>query len=104
MSTNELFFKIATLAEYQGVSRHSVPKGCWNVTINNEWTLSLNLQETEQPNHRAIEIPPYAAYVEHNGFPSGIVGATGGALMIGAEQELLAALNHTHSIQGVETI
>ena len=95
----ELFFRIATFAENQGITRHSVPRGCWNVIINAEWTLSLNLQETEQLNHKAIEIPPYAAYIEQNGTPLGIIGATGGALMVGAEIELMDALTNVMSLE-----
>jgi hypothetical protein len=97
-SMSELFFRIATLAENHGITRHSVQRGCWEVTINREWTLSLNLQETEQRNRIGMEIPPLAAYIERAGFPVGLVWVTGGELMVGAQNDLLKALRDVTSV------
>lgn len=87
MSYSEAFVLIADLAQKRG--HQTIRDSILRLEIDEHWSLALNGFSEERD-----LIPPYHCRVECNGMPAGILGAQGGTMVGGVENEdrLIAAL------------
>ena len=74
-------------------------EGCWECQIDDDWWIAVNGHkdpcEAKPPQHeKTIEVPPFTAYVEYNGWPAGLLDPKGGIIAAGDyanEQTFVAA-------------
>lgn len=98
-SIPEVFFEIMNLAEARGVRRINELPGCWELALDKQWWIALNGHREPVKCSRGADVPPFACYVEFNGWPAGLVspGPEGGVLAAGQaanEDALIEALRN----------
>jgi hypothetical protein len=85
------FYKLAELAEHDGVETISLFPGCWTRQIGKHWWIAVNghkqPMKASSPKGASkgdgIMVEPFHCYVEFNGWPAGIFSPYGGALAAG---------------------
>jgi hypothetical protein len=77
------FVRIADFAVAVGCPTPlSTQPGCWSRAVDNHWTIHVNGHD-EAVEHGGASVPPYSAAVEYNGWPAGMVNASGGVIAAG---------------------
>ena len=81
-----VFGKVVELADVLGVESINDYPGCWEYRISDKWLLKLNGHPEEVDG-----IPPFHAYVEFNGWPTGVFNPWGGEIAAGeaANEDIL---------------
>lgn len=95
MPITEAFAEIAALASRMGVRRINEIEGCWETDIDTRWWISVNGHGQTTTNSHGVEVPPFSAYVEFNGWPAGIINPGDGVIAAGDaanEQAFIEAL------------
>ncbi len=72
----ECFNKVAELAIKLGVTPLNKHSGCWEHTVDDQWSIKLNPHNTEIDN-----IPPFHMSVYYNGWPAGVISPTQGGVI-----------------------
>ena len=92
----EVFGKIVGLACELGARDIYRLPGCWEHAVDESWWVAVNGHEQKVKCSRGAFVPPFAVYIEFNGFPAGFCDAGGGTLAAGAianEDALIEALD-----------
>lgn len=80
----EAFAEIIRLAERRGVEGIGRLAGCWETSVGPQWWLCVNGHGHPVRCTRGVDVPPYSAYVEFNGWPAGMFNPRGGEFVAGA--------------------
>jgi hypothetical protein len=91
----EVLVQIVELAARLGVVGINKIDGCWEHQVDAHWWFAVNGHPEATECSKGTKVPPFAAYIEFNGWPAGIVDPGGGTLCAGAvgnEANLIAAL------------
>lgn len=95
MNVSEAFMAIVELGTALGIPPLCQHVGCWEHRLDDRWFIAVNGHRTPMKTAAGVEVPPFTAYVERDGWPAGLINPSGGA-MVGydgeAEDELIAAL------------
>lgn len=92
MQITEAFSVVVQLADKLGVKKINEIEGCWEVDINEKWSLALNGHREPTKDSHGCEVPPFQMAVTYNGCPAGIIGPHGGFIFSGGEDEFIAAV------------
>lgn len=98
----EAFGEIVTLALARGVYRINALPGCWELELDEHWWLAVNGHREVTRCSRGVDVQPFSAYVEFNGWPAGVFTPAGGVLAAGTlanEATLIAALRRASGAQ-----
>jgi hypothetical protein len=91
-----VFIEIAHMANRLGASPLSRYEDCWEYQVSDGWWIAVNGHaEPRRCSHNNIEVPPFTAYIEWNGWPAGFIDPRGGDMAAGElanEDTLVAAL------------
>ncbi len=85
----QVFAKIVELCEALGVSNIKELPGCWKHRIDDQWKIWVNGHDRpitiRWPGviRDKVEIPPFHAYIEFEGWPAGLVSPKGGTMVAG---------------------
>lgn len=92
---SEAFALIAEFAIALGAAPLTKHTGCWEHRLGDRWLIAVNGHRTPTKCSTGCEVPPFHAYVEHDGWPGGLIAPNGGT-MVGygheMEDELIAEL------------
>jgi len=103
MQITEAFSIVMQLAEKLGVRKINEIEGCWEVDVNESWSLSLNGHKESTKDSSGCEVPPFEMSITYNGLPAGIIGPTGGIIFSGGEDDFINAVKeriNTHQQEG----
>lgn len=91
---SKAFALIAELAIARGAAPLSKHVGCWETDIAPNWRIALNGHGTPTKSALGVNVPPFTACIERDGWPVGVIGPYDGAIVGGirVEDELIAAL------------
>ena len=90
---SEAFVKVCELGLSRGVENLNAIAGCWEQDVDGDWHIALNPHPETNTTSDGYEVPPFGMTVKHKGFPVGVVGPYGGAMLCEAESGLIAALD-----------
>lgn len=80
----EAFAEIVRLAERRGVTSIGQLAGCWETSVGPSWWIAVNGHAHPVRCTHGVDVPPFAAYVEYNGWPAGLFNPRGGEFVAGA--------------------
>jgi hypothetical protein len=92
---SEVMAEIAAMAAALGVTRINEMEGCWEHQIDDQWWVAVNGHQEDMECSTGGKVPPYGMWFEYNGWPAGLVGASGGWVAAGAaanEDSLIDAI------------
>ena len=72
----------------RGVRNIKTLPGLCHVPINDQWEAWINGRDEVLPTDGGVEVKPFHAYVEYNGWPAGIVSAYDGEFVAGEAANL----------------
>lgn len=96
MRVSEIFSKVCELAIALGHKQINKIPGCLEIRIDEQWWFAINAHSEPTKCSERTEVPPMGIYFMFNGWPAGIVQASGGCLAGGAaanEDTLIKAIN-----------
>lgn len=87
----EAFYKLAQLAEKDGIESINKFPGCWTRQIGKHWWVAINghksVTKASSPSGASagdgVDVEPFHAYVEFNGWPAGQFSPYGGWVAAG---------------------
>lgn len=79
----EAMILIVELATALGVTAINTLPGCWYHRLDENWEFAVN-GHNEPRKWQDIEIGPFTAYLQWNGFPAGLIGLGGGTMAAGS--------------------
>ena len=88
---SEAFALITELGIALGAAPLSKFIGCWEHRICNRWLIAVNGHRTPTKCSTGCDVPPFHAYVEHDGWPGALLTPFGGTT-VGHGHELEDAL------------
>ena len=93
---SEAFCAIVMLAKHDGVKAINELPGCWHRQFG-AWAIWVNGHQVSTPGgpRGTVPVEPFETYIEFNGWPAGIVTATGGVIAGGSvanEDSFIAAI------------
>ena len=91
-----LFERLVDLMLVRGFSNIKDLPGCAEIRIDERWQVAVNGHSEATKCSHGPEIPAYAAYVQCNGWPAGIITPYGGVVAAGKlanEATLLEAID-----------
>ena len=80
---SEAFLEIARLAERLGIKPLNELAGCWEYQIDRQWFMAVNGHNEPIECSMGVSVPPFHAYVQFNGWPAGIIDASGSCFAAG---------------------
>lgn len=96
------FIKAIELADALGVEKINRMAGCWTHQVDDVWWLAINGHQDDRSvssskgmsSTSPVSVPPYAMYVEANGWAAAICDPFGGTILgEHSEDEFIAALD-----------
>ena len=57
--------------------------GCWELRVDEQWEIAMNGHNSPIQCSHGCEVPPFAVYVQFNGWPAGVIGPSGGWIAAG---------------------
>ena len=90
----DAFDAIVSMCERLGVARLNKFPACWEYQIDDHWWLAVNGHSIEMACSHGPKVPPYAAYLEFNGWTAGLIDQGGGIIVasdIANEDAFIAA-------------
>lgn len=94
---SEAFMALVNLALARGAKDIGKLPGLYVMEFGAGWKASINGHS-----ETLAEVPPFAALIERHGWPIGIIDPTGGVMMDGAEDALIAAARAALAATGEE--
>lgn len=88
----EVFGLAAELAASRGAKSIKDLAGCFEMQIDDRWWCAFNGHREPTECTHGTKVTPYGIYFEFNGWPAGIVDASGGELVAGKEDDLIEAI------------
>jgi hypothetical protein len=88
---SELYIALVEVALAAGARDVGASPGCWEQQIDATWWMAANAAAEPRACSVGMQVPARAIYVERDGWPAGIVTLTGGRLLTGCEDALIAA-------------
>jgi len=87
----EAFYKLAKLAEKDGIGPLNTLPGCWTRQIGKQWWIACNghkqtmkaISQDGASQGDGVAVGPYQCYIEFNGWPAGFINPFGGAMAAG---------------------
>ena len=91
---SEAFALITELGIALGAAPLSKFAGCWEHSLGDRWFIAVNGHRTPTKTSTGLDVPPFHAYVEHGGWPGGLLTPFVGTMVGGleAEDDLIAEL------------
>lgn len=89
---SEAFYAISQLALMRGHKKIKDLDGCLEMDIDDNWSVSLNGHKTLTLDSMGTSVPPRTVIAYRNSMPVASIGTTGGEVVGGAEDELIAAI------------
>ena len=90
---SEAFVKTCNLGLMRGHEKLTKLPGCWEHHVNDDWEIILNPHSEIHLASDGCEVKPFNILVSHKGMPVGVISPYGGALMMGAEDDFIKALD-----------
>lgn len=78
-----LFLDIAEFCMARGAKSIKDVPGCYEAKVDEHWWIAVNGHAEPAKTSTGVEVPPFAAYIEFNGWPAGVVDPAGGLLAAG---------------------
>lgn len=88
---SEAWFALIEFGAAAGGRNVAQLPGCFEARIDADWWMAANGATTPRLASNGMEVPGLAVYVERQGWPAGIIDMHGGTLLMGTEDELIAA-------------
>lgn len=98
-SYSEAFSLIAELACALGAAPINARVGCWEHRIGDTWLIAVNGHKEPalcSAGEMPVEVPPFHAYIERNGWPGALLSPFGGVVAGyagDAENDIIDVLN-----------
>lgn len=100
---SEAFALITDWAIALGAAPLNKHVGCWEHQLGDEWLIAINGHRTPTKATCGMEVPPFHAYVEHAGWPGGLLSPFGGVVLgHGTEMEDALIAELKRAIHGPE--
>jgi hypothetical protein len=89
----EAFVKTCQLLSERGYKDLSSSEGFIAENIDNDWHISFNPKMESVKLDCGYELPPISVSVDHKGFPAGVFGPFGGAMLSETENDYIEAID-----------
>lgn len=92
---SEAFILIVQLATTLGARAIAELDGCWEHVVDDNWHIAINGHREPAKCSTGEDVPPFACYVQWNGWPAGLITPAGGTIAAGEaanEDTLIDAL------------
>ena len=92
VEVSTVFARIVDLMLVRGITNIKALPGCAEIKVDEQWEIAFNGHAKPMKCSHGPEVPPYAAYLQFNGWPTGIITARGGYGIAAGELTNEAAL------------
>ena len=100
----EAMMAICELGLAVGAAPLNKHAGCWELRIDEQWEIAMNGHDSPTKCSYGCDVPPFAVYVQFNGWPAGVIHPTGGWIAAGEvanEDAFIAAVRRrTEAVTG----
>lgn len=83
VTITEVFGIIVELAESMGVQDINQEAACWEVDIDSHWSISVNGHREAVTCVHGVNVAPFTAYLQYNGWPAGMITPLSGLIAAG---------------------
>jgi hypothetical protein len=80
---SEAFLEIANLGFRLGIESINKLPGCWEHQVDQHWWIAVNGHKEPIVCSAGATVLPYSAYVQFNGWPTGLIDPSGGIFAAG---------------------
>lgn len=81
----EAFGRLVELALATGATSIKDLPGCWEHDVDGRWWVAVNAHGEPVKCSHGVEVEPFRAYVEFDGWPAGVLTPDGGEFAAGSE-------------------